>query len=369
MTELPLDVWLIVFGHSSDHDTLWSIVRNVSRHLRICVDEYFRHAVLPDTVIDLVYSTIHSESGPSYRHLHGPMLFARLSEDGTRAVFRQAVFKNEVPFAIGSVRGWVPFIERYRRETKKPAPTVLNKTPSAKGKPLWEQEHQHWCRTQAKTFRWDGSEYLQYLRTLRDHTSIGRGDRPPYFIKLPNYTQDTELVDLALDCSAREISIDWRRTFSAFFIESHFTVLADQRPSAPKPEYDERLVQVLGKVNFISKYDPFDDLRGDNYCRARRKRLREWVAANRKRMSAEHRLITEYNIDHMRWFEVGERFRRDELVAMQDSDVDAHEIVPNKCAEDHEALIKWPRGRRDWNAIRMENKERGRRCTRGCVVL
>ncbi|KAH7077653.1 hypothetical protein BKA63DRAFT_564228 [Paraphoma chrysanthemicola] len=369
MTNLPLDVWLIVFDAISNHNTLWSTIRNVSHHLRTCVDEFFRLKVLRNTVMDLVYSTIHTASGPLYEHLHVPMLFSRLTENGTRAVFKQGMFFDPVDIRIGSVRGWVPFIERYCRETRAPAPKVENKSPSAKGRPRWEQQHRHWCRKQDKTYTRNGSEYLQYLRVLRDCTSIGRGDRPPYFIKLPHNTHDTRLIDLALDCSAREISFDWCRTFSAFFVERNFAVLEEQKHWMARRECDEELVQALHRASILCRYEAFDDVRSDNYCRARRKRLHEWVVANKKRMSPEHRLITEYKTEHMRRYKVERLFGRGKLEERPASDLDEHEIVPNKCAKDHKMLMKWPQGRRDWKAARKENAGRRNwtRCT--CMVM
>lgn len=109
MPALPLDVWLIVFDNISDPDILWSIVRNVSQHLRVCVDEHFRHSILHKTCLILLYSTIHTTSEPPYLFLYVPMRFTRLSEDDTRAVFQQAYFEGDAPVSgpgrNGSLRG------------------------------------------------------------------------------------------------------------------------------------------------------------------------------------------------------------------------------------------------------------------------
>ncbi|KAF2033603.1 hypothetical protein EK21DRAFT_86093 [Setomelanomma holmii] len=266
MTVPSLDVWFIIFDYISDHNTLWSILRNISRHTRICVDEYFRHAVLRHVVIDLVYSTIHSQPGPYYNYIHVPLRFDRLSDDSTRAVFRQVAFKERDSNDVdGSIHGWVPFIEQYCNETRQPTPIVTKKSASTKDKPMWEHEDKRWRR-----------EY-HYQPRLRDHLSIGRDDRPPYFIKLPSYTQDTELVDLAIDCSAREISFDWRRTLSAFFLEQNFGVLAD-RGTEQKRIHDPALDAAVPNVILITRMEPsFDNRHLDNYRRARRKRLQPWL--------------------------------------------------------------------------------------------
>jgi hypothetical protein len=364
MTELSLDVWLIVFDHVSDTNTLWSVARNVSRHLRACVDEFFRHSVLRKCVVELIYSTIHNPRGQYYSFVYVPMQFTRFSENGTRAVFRQVQFKDHVQKTgdgiNGSVRGWLPFIERYCMETKKNAPLVMNKSTSAVGDILWEKELVYSPGTLMQKPK------AKYTRTLRDHTSIGRGDRPPYFISLGIYTHDTELVDLAIDCSAREISLDWRRTLSAFFSERQFIVLANQN-AAEKRVHDKALDSVVDDVCAITYHGwrRFDRSL-DNWRRARRKRLQPWVKKNKKRMSNEHRLMTEDSIVQMKTtMENLDPFRRDNLVELHDGDVDVEEIVPERCAKDHPDLMLWPANRK---ARKEAVKEvTPQRCT--CIIL
>jgi hypothetical protein len=108
-------------------------------------------------------------------------------------VFRQVRHRDHEPSDVqkftGSVRGWVPFIERYCREMSKRPPIVLNKSKSVGGPVLWEVNYPN------ERGRW-------YPRNLRALTSVGRGDRPPYAITVGDYTHDTELVDLSLDCTA-----------------------------------------------------------------------------------------------------------------------------------------------------------------------
>jgi hypothetical protein len=53
---LPVELWLLIFDYLSDHDVLWSTVRNVCSHLRICIDEFFRYAVVPNTLVALHYT-------------------------------------------------------------------------------------------------------------------------------------------------------------------------------------------------------------------------------------------------------------------------------------------------------------------------
>ncbi|KAH7088197.1 hypothetical protein FB567DRAFT_591612 [Paraphoma chrysanthemicola] len=375
MTVLPLDVWLIVFDFVPDHNTLWSGVRNVSQHLRACVDDYFLHDVLPECLINLSYSTMHCRPGPSFNYVHLPMRFSRLSDDQTRAIFRQHVFAvPEAHMMIGTVRGWVPFIERYCREMRKATPKVSHRSKSDSLPPLWKRDYSRiYKKLKGKPAWRDGSPLWSYLDTLRSHTSIGRGDRPPYFIKLGGDVHDTELVDLEIDCSSREVSIDWRRTLSAFFVERNFIVLADQK-CEPARDYDKALTEVVGDVqsiNYNTRWANYDDV--DNWCRARRKRLQVWVAANKHRMSTENRLMVEDFVRLARCHMFSYQFEKENIVTMRDRDIETQEVVPERCANDHKALLRWPAGRRNQWAIEKEHRQRAkarrRRGCRGCVVL
>lgn len=356
---LPIDLWLIVFDYADDN-TLWSVVRNVSHHLRACVHEYFRHDVLRECVIDLVYSNIHDHSGPTYTYLHVPMIFSRLSEDGTRAVFRQSRLKQgHSKNRTGSVRGWVPFIERYCDETNKMRPRVTSKSASTEGPLLWELDYAQ------RIYKHSTSGQVHYLKELRNHLSIGRGDRPPHFVKLGPYLHDTELVDLAIDCSAREVSLDWGRTFSAFFLERHFMVCAENTSSKCRT-YDKALDSALDTVRTI-----FHTLGPNNGCvdhwqRARRKRLQEWVKRNKKRISRENRLLTEWSVVSMTRSDRLKRFVRADLVEIRDSDVDAEETVPEKCADDNQDLLMWPANRQ---AIKEAERSMAQKRCRGCVIM
>jgi hypothetical protein len=362
MTVLPIEIWLTIFEDVSDYDTLWSVVRNISRYLRACVDEYFRRTVLRNCIIDLTYSTIHCLSGPNLHDLYVPMQFDRLSDDGSRAVFRQVQHKGYARGAShkmkGSLRGWVPFIERYCLETSKPAPLVLNKTKNAPGPVLWEQEYK---------LHFSGSRSYE-RRHLRDHTSIGRGDRPPYFIRLPPYIHDTELVDLSIDCSTHEIAINWHRTLSAFFLERHFIALANQN-AGERRVYDTALISANSNVRLISsrhQRQP-DDRHTASWRRARRKRLQTWVNKNKKRMSNEHRLMTEDRVAEMLELLHHESyFQVENLFEVDDEDLDVGELVPERCAKDWPKLMLWPDGSR---AFKQAAKEVKVRPCRGCVVM
>lgn len=362
MAALSVDIWLMIFD-DFDNDTLWSTIRNVSQYLRDCVDEFFR-PILRETVINLTYSTIHSSPAPPYRYVFLPMQFSHLYEDGTHAVFQQAQYTNHNPNATynvkGSVRGWVPFIERYCQDTTKPAPVVKNKSKSTPGPPQWE-----------KTFPTSSSRE-PYAAMLRQQTSIGRGDRPPYCILIGKHVHDTELVDLAIDCAKRTISFDWRRTFSAFFMEAHFVALAMQHPGRlAVRKYDPALSAFEGdeqatrrtRGGFRPPRTPYTGA----WREARRKRLESWVKTNQKRMSLEQRYITEGSVEfgksittkqlgisdlsyksHFRYAELEERRRvSDLLVELQDDDVDTEEVVPERCAGDCRDLMMWPRSRRE----------------------
>lgn len=332
---LPIDVWLLVFEHIDDLDALWSVVRNVSRFLRDCVDEHFRHGVLPNTLIDLHYTTIHAHSGPSFSYLHMPMHFSRLSSHGTHAVFHQMAYTHYPRLtAGGSVRGWVPFIERYCRETIKPQPVVLRKSSSNKSPPLWEQEHLNLRNTLV------GEDKTSYTRMLRDHISIGRGDRPPYHLKIHEYINDTELVGLQIDWELCQLSFDWRRTFSAFFQEQHFIALAD-RNLGKKRAYDDDLNLAAARIGFdITRQSSKATI---DARRARRKRLQPWAAKNKHRMTPEHRWQTENAVEHDK-FNVQRNLRHDNLRSLVLEELDCEELVPERCADDLPYLLMWPWG-------------------------
>lgn len=76
-----------------------------------------------------------------------------------------------------------------------------------------------------KTLLWrDGlSMYLGGDPGARDDG--GRFDLPPYQIRIKSRARDSELPKLAFDSNKREISFEWERMFTQFFLES--TMLAN----------------------------------------------------------------------------------------------------------------------------------------------
>lgn len=330
---LPLEIWLIVFDFIQDCNVLWSGVRNVSNYLRACVDEHFRITILPNCLVFLIYSTIHTAPGPWYVAMHMPMQFTRLAEGGTHAVFRQMQLKHgTLNTRNGSVRGWLPFVERYHEEIGKPAPRAISKGPRTGDIPLWEQEH-----IQLRTTL-EPSDKSMYLNQLSGHICIGRGDRPPYFIRLAKYAHDTELVDLVIDCDAREVSFDWRQTLSAFFMERQFMVLA--RPGKMRV-HDKALDSAAKSLDGIPGDTRFKERHLDQWRRARRKRLRTWVARNKHRMSNEHRLMVEDRVEISRQFILSELCSSDNMIELPGENM-GEEIVPVRCADDHTDLMMWP---------------------------
>lgn len=332
MTALPVDVWLLVFDTVDNLDTLWSVVRNTSHYLRDCVDEYFHHGVIQNTFLHLYYSTINRYGGPIFQYLRLPMRFNCFSDNGTRAVFCQVEFQKQTGLTThGSVRGWLPFIERYCEEMLQPRPKVLNKSQSAIGPPVWEKEHALLRNTLTV------ADKSSYLMQLRDHTSIGRGDRPPYYLKIRDYVHDTKLVDLIIDCQKRELSFDWRCTFSAFFKEQHFLALAEGNTPSRIPLFDENLSPTALHLRY---YGYTRDNIGAG-GRVRRKRLHSWVGRNKHRMTREHRLLTEFRVE----IEKGNVLRflcTENLQNIQDVLSESEEYVPEKCADDHLDLLSWP---------------------------
>lgn len=347
---LPVDVWLIIFKYVDatydllddiDADSLtvlWCIVRNVSPHIRDCIDEYFRHGVLQRTLIDLSYSSINYSAGPSFVHLHLPMRFSHLSSDGTRAVFRQMAYRTSGSSHTnrGCIRGWLPFAERYSSETHRPKPQVERGRwiSNFQGMtPAWEREHLKLRNTLV------GEEKINYLASLRDHTSIGRGYRPPYYFKIREAVNDTELVGLAVNIEKREISFDWRCTFTSFFVEQRFVMLAESGLSKQRT-YDRDLVVAASRVQAsMHMHDHWNS----NSRRARRKRLQSWVAVNKDRMTPEDRLQAEDRVERTKQ-QVRRNLRVDNLRDLITVDFawELKEMVPNRCAEDLPYLLQWP---------------------------
>ena len=337
---LPVDIWLIIFAYVDatldvldDNDAesltfLWCKVRDVSHYLRECIDEYFRHGVLQSMLVDLNYSNINYYGGPSFAYVDVPMRFSHLSSDGTRATFRQMAYisKFNKRAKSGSVRGWVPFAERYATETRKPKPQVVREVPSrsVSGPPAWEKENVQLCNTLV------GDSKATYLASLRIHTSIGRGDQPPHYLKIRKAVNDTELVDLSIDVDAREISFDWRRTFASFFVERHFVMLAEQA----QPSMD------------IHSYRNNSSRRATRE-RARRRRLQDWFIANKHRMTLEDSLQVESLVRYKK-NQAQRNLRWKNICELTTGDIvrGEEEVVPEQCSslfhKDMEATPRKP---------------------------
>ncbi|KAF1947701.1 hypothetical protein EJ02DRAFT_449180 [Clathrospora elynae] len=131
-----------------------------------------------------------------------------------------------------------------------------------------------------KTLLGMAAEY--YMNRLRNHTSIGRGDRPSYLLKIADHAHNTELTGLLIDCKIQYVSFDWRRTFLAFFQERHFFVRADS-DLTPKIPYDEESELLIRRVN-IEK-PTHERLHPEQP--ARRKLLQPCVASNKHRMTPQ----------------------------------------------------------------------------------
>ncbi|KAF3049749.1 hypothetical protein E8E11_005141 [Didymella keratinophila] len=182
---LLLDIWLNIFDFvdaayhvldDTDADSLtllWCTVRNVSPYLRDCIDEYCRHSVLQSMLIKLSYSNISYYGRPDFTHLHVPMRFSHPSSDGTRAVFRLSGYRDPTRGRVlsGCTRGWVPSAERWCVKMRKPEPQIAHRerAKACTGAPVWEAEHLN--LRNALT----GVDKTNYLASLQDHTSIGRG--------------------------------------------------------------------------------------------------------------------------------------------------------------------------------------------------
>jgi hypothetical protein len=325
---LPVDIWLLVFALIDDDCFLWSACRNVSTWLRACVDEFFRHGVMLNTLVDLYYSDIHTRPGPMHSYVHLPMAFDRFSDDGVRVVFKQRAYKLiDGVHLKGSLRGWVPFIERYYRETRQAPPAILNKSKPNTKTPMWETEHSKWRS------RPDARGTYIYLLNLSNMTSIGQGDRPPFFIRVFDYVNDTELVHLVVDCKQREISFDWRQTCSLFYRELRFTGRAT---------WEHPLIKYADRLGAFADRWLLPQFRGDRLL-ARRKRLLPWMEQNQKRVCPEMLLWSEQNVtkekQSLRLF-----LRHDNLIPVDEEDsAESEEIVPEKLAVDHPELLWWPR--------------------------
>lgn len=375
---LPLDIWLIIFEYvdaayafldDTDADSLtilWCVLRNASAHLRDCVDEYFRHGVLQDMLVDLSYSNINSHGGPAFTHLHVPMGFSHLIANDTRAVFRQYAYRNHNPgfISIGSVRGWVPFAVRWYAEMRKPQPQVAHRdmAKARTGLPAWEKQHLSLYNT---LFEQDKRVYLD---TLQDHTSIGRGYRPPFYLKLREAINDTELVDLAVDIEAREISFDWRRTLSPFFVEQCFIVMAE-KGNGKRTVHDADLVAAMPRTSAMTNGMHMQDYWNSNSRRARRKRLQSWVHENKHRMTPEDRVKNEDRVEYTK-DQVRRRLRRENLreLELHDFTRELEENVPRACGKDLPYLLQGP-GVYEDTYIAPRKPVRLKCGSRGCLVM
>jgi len=351
---LPIDVWLLVFDALDDRTFLWATLRNTSHFFRDSVDGYLRHGVSRNWLVDLHYSDLHTQQGPLIHDIHIPMAFDRFSDDGTRAFFQQRAYKNvNLRSRRGSVRGWVPFVQRYCEETRKPAPKVLNMSKPSNGPPMWETMHAHWRNTLPD------DEKHRYLALLRHAVAIGRGDYPPYCLKIYNTIKDTELVDLAIDCERREISFDWRATYAALFREWRLADRAQEAGLKPKV-WDPKLAAC------DARSPRHQDRKNTHYhIHARRKRLRPWVAKNKRRMSPEMRWTTENSVIFEQKL-LGRTLWLGNLCEIVEPDAEeSEEIVPARLAEDHPDLLIWPWGDDNRSFV----PERGICGTNGCVIL
>ncbi|KAF2730799.1 hypothetical protein EJ04DRAFT_514999 [Polyplosphaeria fusca] len=315
---LPVDVWLLVFAEVKDANAVWSTCRNVSRFLRACVDEFFSHGVLQNTFIDLHYSDIHTRPGPVNHAVDIPMVFDRLDDD-TRAVFHQRAFAHyNESRCRGSVRGWVPFIEHYHQELERDMPKVINKTESSGEASLWPKEYALWMADP------DEDERERYLLNMTKLAPIGHGECPPYYIKILDTVKDTQLVDLEIDCKAREISFDWTRTLSLFFREVEFATRAVKRVNLEHHDNPQlRAVSVRG------------------HARAREKRMAQWLAKNKHRRTPVHARVWEY----MQQDYVMKVLRRGNMMALpwEDMMIECEEIVPDELTEE-QLTAAWNRG-------------------------
>ncbi|KAF2687358.1 hypothetical protein K458DRAFT_485581 [Lentithecium fluviatile CBS 122367] len=351
---LPVDIWLLVFDQLDDLAFLWGICRNISSFFRDCVNRHLRHVLSQNWLIDLHYSDVHTRDGHRPCGIHVPMVFDRFSVDGARIFFQQRAYKDlSDRYYKGSVRGWVPFIERYCEETLKPPPRVLHKSEPSDGAPLWEQMHAHWRNALS------GDAKTLYLSDLRGMISIGRGDQPPYYLRIFDTINDTELVDLEIDCKTREISFDWRETYALFFREQDYVARA--RPSNRKDRVHD--VDLAG-VDIRNSYHRRKD--HDPRIRARRKRLAPWVAKNKHRLSTEMRWWTEDDVYSGENF-IGRMLSHDKLCKIEEGTdaAEAEEIVPARLADDHADLLMWP-----WGDENRSFVPRRRSCSsKDCVIL
>jgi hypothetical protein len=331
---LPVEIWLIVFAAVDDVNFLWSTCRSISRAFCNYVELFFRSGVIPDTFVDLHYTDIHTERQPPMAsYIHIPMVFDCFSDDGSIAIFKQRTYaKIDGCRIAGSVRGWVPFLEHYLQETQQKAPVVLSKSKADRLAPMWKRDHQRFL----KNYR--GERRDNYLWNMSNMVSIGRGDRPPYYIKVFDMVNDTELVDVAVDCKERKISFNWRRTYSLFFREQEFVARASRSPA--KTHVYGKQLDVVAAQWFPSLVHPYDSPE-HHYRQARRKRLLAWSQRNEKRMSPEIFLLIERRVSVERT-RLQAALRHDNLRPFTEGEY--KECVPEKLAADQPELLKWPFG-------------------------
>ena len=255
----------------------------------------------------------------------------------------------------------MPFAERYSKEVLRPKLRVVGrgKAKSAMAPPAWEKEHIGLRNALV------GEEKTSYLAALRDHTSIGRGYRPPYYLKVREVVNDTELTDLEVDCEAREVSFDWTRSFALFFTEQRFIMLAEGNHGKQRV-HDPDLVAAAARTQAsMHMHDSWNS----NTRRARRKRLQPWVSDNKHRMTPEDRLRAEDRVERAK-HQVRRNLRHENLreLTLADLEREMEEIVSEDCAEDLPYLLQWPWGHDDMYVV--PRKPVQIRCgTKGCSIM
>lgn len=210
-----------------------------------------------------------------------------------------------------------------------------------------------------------GAHKTYYLASLRDHTSIGRGYRPPYYLKLREAVNDTELVDLDGDGEAREISFNWRHTFALFFVEQRFTMLAE-RGISRRAVYDTDLVAAMSRT---ANGTHAQDYWNSNCRRARRKRLQPWVQVNKHRMTPEDRAKAEDKVEYIK-DRIRRRLRHENLHELELFEIcqEWQEVVPQACADALPYLMQWPWVHED--TYMVPRKPVQLKCgSKGCLVM
>jgi hypothetical protein len=188
-TYLPPELWQRVFFQHADPKELWTAGRQVCSIWRSEIPKIFAKKYLENQDMVQIYFDLGCERiEGSNCFMAAEMVFNRYEGEGNkRCVFAEHTLTN------GSARREPDeFSQKYERR---------------------------------KTLLWRDGLSMYLGSDVGAREDGGRFDLPSYQIRIKSRARDSELPRLAFDFDKREISFEWERMFTQFFLES--TMLAN----------------------------------------------------------------------------------------------------------------------------------------------